>query len=136
MTGVDEATQTPLAISVPSKESNVEYTIESIKTFIRIMSYPEVRVRVDCEPALVAILDKVKDQLLAESHIKVNLELAPRYSSQSMGAVGAAQRALHEQVRCLKTDVEERYGKPIDPSQALWPWLVRRAAWAVERYKA
>ena len=136
LTGVDEATQTPLAVSTPEKGGpSQNYRVKSTCDFIRRMAYSRVTARVDQEPALVDLLEKVKDRALKEHDIKVNLQLAPRYSSQSLGAVGAAQRALHEQIRCYKYDVETRYGVKLDPNLTLWPWLVRWAGTSIECFR-
>ena len=49
------------------------------------MAYAKVTARVDQEPALIDVLEKAKDKLLQDHGIKVNVQLAPRYSSQSLG---------------------------------------------------
>ena len=102
--------------------------------FVRRMCWAEVRVRADNEPALVAIMDAAKTTLLGHG-VKVHLAYTPRYSSQSLGAVGAMQRGLQEQVRCLRTDVEQKYGIKIDPTWVIWTHLVPYAAWLIERFK-
>eukprot|EP00972_Heterocapsa_arctica_P002398 347716-Heterocapsa_arctica.AAC.1 len=63
----------------------------------------------------------------------MDVEIAPRYSSQSMGAVGACQRTLHAQVRCLRVHLEKFAGLELDPNMTIWQWMVRRAAWLIER---
>eukprot|EP00972_Heterocapsa_arctica_P060915 8984422-Heterocapsa_arctica.AAC.1 len=51
-----------------------------------------------------------------------------------MGAVGAVQRALHAQARCLEVHIDRFAAVEIDPNVAIWPWLVRHAAWLIERF--
>eukprot|EP00972_Heterocapsa_arctica_P033243 4892746-Heterocapsa_arctica.AAC.1 len=64
--------------------------------FVRRQGYKFISARVDGEPALIALARKANDELLIHN-IKMDVEIAPRYSSQSMGAVGACQRAVHAQ---------------------------------------
>ena len=90
--------------------------------------------RGDNEPALVSILDGVKAAALPGG-IKVHLNYTPRYSSQSLGAVGAAQRGIQAQVRALRMDVKRAYGIKIEPTWIILTWLVPYAAWLIERFK-
>eukprot|EP00972_Heterocapsa_arctica_P029244 4300297-Heterocapsa_arctica.AAC.1 len=60
--------------------------------FVRRQGYKFIRARIDGEPALIALARKGKDELVLHN-IKMDVEIAPRYSSQSMGAVGACQKA-------------------------------------------
>eukprot|EP00959_Pyramimonas_sp_CCMP1952_P309229 6471553-Pyramimonas_sp.AAC.1 len=34
----------------------------------------------------------------------------------------------------MRLDMEARLGMQIDPSMDIWPWIVRRAGWVLERY--
>ena len=34
----------------------------------------------------------------------------------------------------MRTDIETLYGIKVDPSMTIWPWLVRHAAWLIERF--
>ena len=132
---MDEPSQTPFGIACDQKGGpSLLYLVNEVVTFLKRMSWAEVHVRGDNEPALVAILDAVKAAALT-SNIKVHLNYTPRYSSQSLGAVGAAQRGLQEQVRALRTDLERSYGVKIDPTWIIWTWLVPYAAWLIERFK-
>ena len=136
LVGVDQGTQSPLAISLPHKAGpSKDFLVTSSCDFIRRMAYHRVRVRVDQEPALIDVIQTVKDVMLKEHSIFVDIEFAPRYSSHSLGAVGACQRALHEQIRTMRVDLDSRYGTSSSPSQVIWPWLVRHAAWLLERFR-
>jgi len=66
--------------------------------------------------------------------VKVRTEQAPRYSSQTMGAVGAAQNILKGDAMTLKSSLEEKVGLQVTPAMNLWPWLVRHAAWSRARF--
>lgn len=132
---VDESTGMVMAIAVPMKAADQSYVQENIMDFSRRAIYLVSRVRVDGEPALVTVVQKAVETLIANG-FRINLELAPKCSSKALGPVGQAQRKLQEQVRCLKTDLEVITGAKIDADMSIWTWLVRRSAWAIERYKA
>ena len=71
----------------------------------------------------------------ASAHgIQLKVESAPRFSSQSIGAVGRAQDPVEAQIRCLRLDLETRLPLEVTPAMDVWPWLVRHAGWLLERY--
>ena len=107
LTAVDEGSQTPLAISLPTKSPEEGYTVKCVVDFVRRMAYKKLRMRVDNESSLLLLANKVKDRLLADHDIIMMIESTPRYSSQSLGAVGACQRACHEQVRTMRIAFEK-----------------------------
>ena len=41
---------------------------------------------------------------------------------------------IQKQVRALRTDVHTRYGVWLSTDRPAWPWLVRHAAWLLDRY--
>ena len=59
---------------------------------------------VDPEPALRMLADKIAARASADG-IQLKVEAAPRFSSQSIGAVGRAQIAVESQIRCLRLDL-------------------------------
>ena len=59
---------------------------------------------------------------------------APSYSSNSQGSVGRLHRTLLGQVRVVKAQVESNYSMTMSTKHCLLPWVVRHAAWTVNRY--
>ena len=59
---------------------------------------------------------------------------APSYSSNSQGSVEQLHRTLLGQVRVVKAQVESNYSVTMSTKHCLLPWIVRHAAWAVNRY--
>ena len=128
--------QTPLALAVDQKGGpSTAYIVSSVVEFVRRMTWKAVHARGDNEPIIVEVLDKAKSQLLKDHGIVFHVTFTPRYSSQSLGAIGAMQRGLHEQNRCLRTDVENAYGIKLTPNQPIWTWLVRHSARLIERLR-
>ena len=69
-----------------------------------------------------------------EAEVRAHLEQAPRYSNQSMGAVGAAQRTLKGDFLTMRSDLEEKVNMKFNPAMNVWPWMVRHAAWTRARF--
>ena len=59
---------------------------------------------------------------------------APSYSSNSQGSVERLHRTLLGQVRVVKAQVESNYSMTMSTKHCLLPWIVRHAAWTVNRY--
>ena len=59
---------------------------------------------------------------------------APSYSSNSQGSVERLHRTLLGQVRVVKAQVESNYSMTMSTKHFLLPWIVRHAAWTVNRY--
>ncbi|CAK0836500.1 unnamed protein product, partial [Prorocentrum cordatum] len=57
-----------------------------------------------------------------------------RYSSQSLGAVGAQQKILQGQTRTIRAATEKMLGIKIGPGHVLWPWLVRHIGFIAEMF--
>ena len=126
----------PLAIALPRKNAELEYAIGHLISFINRLGYTELVIRSDGEPSITAIVDRLMAEIEKTGvQARVRPEKTPRYSSQSMGAVGSMQSLLQKQVQTLKTDLETKIKSHLLTSMAVWPWLVRHSAWLVELYQ-
>ena len=104
---VDCDTATPLQLSLPSKGGNQEYAVTAICSFVRRLGHSRIRLRSDGDPSIVAVVNAVVVKRSKIDGLATAPEQAPRYSSQSLGAVGAAQRVLQGQTRTLKIATEQ-----------------------------
>ena len=130
------ATHNPIAIALPGKNSELEYAISQLTSFVKRLCHTDLVVRSDGESAITAIVDKLlADIMKARVQTKVRPAETRRYSSQSLGAVGRMQATTQAQVRTLKTALETRIKKHVVASMAIWPWLVRHTAWLIERFQ-
>ncbi|OLQ03440.1 Retrovirus-related Pol polyprotein from transposon TNT 1-94 [Symbiodinium microadriaticum] len=77
---------------------------------------------------------KVEDLVVGVRGVKATAETAPRYSSQSMGGVGAFQRTLKTDILTMRYDLEARYATKVLTTHNAWPWLVRWAAFVRSRF--
>ena len=65
------------------------------------MAYAKAVLKVDPEPAMKALADKIALRASADG-IKLKVETAPMFSSQGMGPTGRAQDAVEGQIQCLR----------------------------------
>ena len=66
--------------------------------------------------------------------IAIVQNVAPRYSSATLGSVGRMQDLSARQVRTMRADLEGRYGVEVTPASPCWPWLVRHSGCLLDRY--
>jgi hypothetical protein len=101
------------------------HTVESVVCWLREGCYRQVTIRTDGEPAIVALMDRVK----AARPEETVLQRSPTRSSQSLGAGERAVRTVKEQFRTLRFQLEMKVGMKITPDLPIWSWIGRHAAW-------
>ncbi|CAK0871316.1 unnamed protein product, partial [Prorocentrum cordatum] len=131
---IDCDTGVPLQLSLPEKGGNQDYTVTAIASFLRRLGATKLRLRTDGEPSIVSIANAVAAKRLKIDKYNVTVEQTPRYSSQSLGAVGAQQKILQGQTRTIRAATEKMLGIKIGPSHVLWPWLVRHVGFITEMF--
>ena len=127
---VDSGTGMALALSIPGKNLEMPYVVKVITSFITQLGYTTVKLRSDNEPVIKKVVAKIAAALRegkapGAAGLKIIFEEIPRYSSQSLGHMGAFQRLLRGDVLTLRYCVEAEYGMTLHTSHNLWPWLVR-----------
>eukprot|EP00971_Amphidinium_carterae_P345847 6487010-Amphidinium_carterae.1 len=132
LTCVDKMTGNVLHVAVPQK-GVTSYSVVACASFIARCAYLEAELLTDGEPAIKALGEQVRVRCLKQLSIRLQLIVAPRYSSQTLGSVGAMQNVCAKQLRCLRGDFELRYGMELTPDHTLWAWLVRHSGWCIER---
>ena len=81
-----------MAIALPRKNAEVENVTGQPVIFIKRLGYTELVVRSDGEPPIAAIVDRLMAEIKKIGvQARVRPEKTPRYSSQSLGAVGSMQ---------------------------------------------
>ena len=129
LTVVDLLTMLMLGIVVPSKGA-ITYAIDMTKRFLMECGRTYGILQSDNEPAIKDLVRAVAAQVPG-----LSIRFSPKYSSKSLGAVGAMQKELYGQVRVLKRHIEVKYSMTLPPEHALLTWLVEHAAWLLNRYK-
>ena len=129
----DEATGMATAACLPSKNYDVDYVSRWLGEFVVSLGHTKVVVRTDGKPAVLAVAKRLldtfrRDLVVGVQEVRATMETAPRYSSQSMGGVGAFQSLT------MRYDLEARYATKVLTTHAAWPWMVRWAAFVRSRF--
>ena len=123
MTAADRGTGMYTAMSVPAKNFEKDYIVKSLKAFVAQLGHARITMRSDGEPTILQVAQELRDELNKtrgkEAEVRAHLEQAPRYSHQSMGAVGAAQRTLKGDFLTMRSDLEEKATQPSDERMAV-----------------
>ena len=84
---VDVAAQNPLCGALSTKSDENAYLSAMCAAFVKRMAYAKAVLMVDPEHALRSLVNKIAVRASADG-IQLKVETAPRFSSQSIGAVG------------------------------------------------
>ena len=138
LTAVDTTSNMVLAMSLPAKNFEMKYAIKTLKSFISQLGHAVLAIRSDGEPTIIQVAEGLRDELnalqLKDVRIQAFTEKIPRYSSASLGAVGAQQSLLKGDALTLRSALEELSGVEIHPGHNAWPWMIRHCAWMRSRF--
>ena len=118
-----------MAVLVPDKPSMMDYMINNLQAFIFECGRTHGILQSDNEDTLNALL-----QATASKVGSMTVRHSPSYSSNSQGSVERLHRTLLGQIRVVKAQVESNYSMTMSTKHCLLPWIVRHAAWTVNRY--
>merc|ERR1711867_282383 len=94
------------------------------------LGHPELVLKSDGEPAIVALKQRVKQ----ERPERIVLEESPVKESQSNGANEYAIRQVQGQIRTTRDCLESRLGVKLTGEDTIFPWLVSHAAATINRH--
>ena len=128
LTMLDEQTHYPFCMAMPGK-TVTEYMVEVVLD--SRLGHQVVVLYSDGEPAVYNLMTRVQGKRGAE---KTLLKHTPRYSSQSLGRLGACQQMIQGMIRTLKVHLESKYSRKLPVKDHLFTWLTRHAAWLLARF--
>ena len=130
LTAVDVQSQLCRALAVPDKAIQQDYMINSLRSFILECGRTNGIIQCDNEPTLNTVATGAAAKI---GHITVRQ--TPTYSSNSQGSVERFHRTLFGQVKSLREQVKASYNNHmIGNNHPLMPWMIRHAAWLINRY--
>ena len=89
--------RTPWQLRCQEKNAELEYATGQLISFIKRLGYTELVIRSDGEPSITATVDRLMAEIKKTGvQARVRPEKTPRYSSQSLGAVGSMQSTVAE----------------------------------------
>ena len=103
---------------------------------LNTLGYKRVVLKSDQEPSIIALKRSI--QQLWEMG-EATLEDSPAYDPKSNGAVERSVRTLKEQVRTMKSDLEDRVGRKLTEGEGedrnLLCWMIEHAGCLLRRFK-
>jgi hypothetical protein len=109
--------------AVPSKGIEHPYPSKALLQDIEATGYKRVIVKSDQEPAIIALVNSVKNAFKGD----LLVEHSPKGESQSNGEIEIAVQAVQGIARTLKEAVEQKIGGKIGPREPLLAWLTEYA---------
>ena len=121
---LDTSTGNGTACVIDVKGGGDKYVIPSAVSFLKELGYTRFRCRTDPEPAIKAMWMRSSSvcETIPESHA-------------SLGALEGWHNLLQGQIRASRLDVEDRFGSIVGVTHQCVPWLMRHAAWLLNRFQ-
>ena len=118
------------ATVVPSKGAEL-FAVKWLNSVLRETGFKELTLKSDNEPAIIALKNKVKEEL----DLTIHLVESAVEDHQANGFIEVAVRELKRQIRAMLSDLQERLGFDIDASHPCMMWLPRHAAYLLTRFR-
>jgi hypothetical protein len=116
---------------VVDEKGPIQYAIRSVCENLGHWGRKDIILRVDGEPAIKALAEAIR---LARPESTV-IEVKPRYSPESMGAVENMNKELKNIVRCFALQLKDEAKMELHTNHPLLPWLVRHSGWCICMYR-
>ncbi len=114
-----------------SRKGHDPFVEKYMESFLDSLPHARVILQTDGEAAILDLAARIVKRRTKATGRRTT----PRYSSASNGAVERAHQSLQGQVRTLRLDLEKRYPGVQAVSSTITPWLIRHAAWTLNRYQ-
>ena len=108
----------------------VEQTCKDLDT----LGYGVLEYRVDNEPAMRELQEKVRDSRMIEKEAQVIISNSPPKSSASAGPVEKAVQEVEGMVRTIKIALEDRVGSRVSVKSLIFQWIVEHSADMLNRF--
>ena len=119
------------ANTLPAKGTD-PFAVARLKGVVNEAGFKQVLLKSDGEPAIVALKQKVKEDL---RDVEIHLTEVPVEDHRANGFIEVGVRELKRQVRAILSDLQDRLGFEIDPTHPCLVWLARHAAFLLTRFR-
>ena len=135
LTAVDVETGMRMAVQLQDKTQHVQYLSTCLQQFrMECGRTHAIRnntvLQSDQEDFIISLLKMVA----AAMGSNIAVRQSPAYKSQAQGSVERFHRTLMGQVRAIKLQLENNYGIKLNSNHPIMPWLVKHAAYLLNRY--
>ena len=134
LTAVDVETGMCMAVQIEDRTHHMQYLSTCLQQFLMECGRTQATlnntvIQSDQEDFLKALL-----KMTAAAVGNIAVREAPAYTSQAQGSVERFHRTLMGQIRTLKLRLENNYGIHLSTTHPIMPWLVKHAAYLLNRY--
>ena len=134
LTAVDVETGMCMAEQIEDRTHHMQHLSTCLQPFLMECSRTQATlnntvIQSDQKDFLKALL-----KMTATAVGNIALRQAPACTSQAQGSVERFHRTLMEQIRTLKLQIENNYGIHLSTTHPIMPWLVKHAAYLLNRY--
>ena len=134
LTAVDVETGMCMAVQVEDRTQHMQYLSTCLQQFLMECGRTQATlsntvIQSDQEDFLMALL-----KMTATAVGNIAVRQSPAYTSQAQGSVERFHRTLMGQIRALKLQLENNYGTHLTSKHPIMPWLVKHAAYLLNRY--
>jgi hypothetical protein len=132
----ERLTKMMMAAAVPSKSTGT-YIARRVAAFIEEVGCGQldITVKSDQEAAIVSIVEEVGRVRSATSQGRYVIEHSPVGSSSSNGIVERGIQSVEQQVRVLKSSLEDRWKIHIPARHSVVAWLAEYSAFLLNRFE-
>ena len=110
------------------------WKVQRTEEDIRLLGRSSIIYRVDNEPAILELQEKVKDLRILRTGSQTMTDNTPPKQSKSAGPIERGVQEIEEQIRTMKIALEERIQGKISINSLIFQWLVEYAAVLVNRF--
>ena len=117
-----------LAVVVPTKGTSGMFAAKKVVEFVQECGDrdADVILKSDQEPSIKYLVD---DIMRIRPGAKTLVELSPKGSSGSNGIVERGVQSCEGQIRCMKSQLDERYKIKVEAEHPVVVWLCSHAAY-------
>ena len=110
-----------------------EYATRMVLRATNFLGYSRLILKSDQEPAIVKVLEHVRDHR-GEEDTQIALEHSPAFDSRANGMAERAVQSLEGQIRTMVLALEHKLQTKIDADDCVIPWLIVYAAVLINRF--
>ena len=123
--------------SVHPTKTTGEFIAKRVLAFIRECGCEmvDITVKTDQEPVIMTMVENLARERAKKGAMRMVIEHAPKYQSQSNGVVERAVQSVVAQMRVIRSSLEERMKVKIGSKHAVWAWVAEYASYLLNRFE-
>ena len=132
----ERSTRMCMAAATPRKTTG-DYIAKRLMAFLKEVgcAVGDMTIKADQEPALSSIIEDLSKIRATEGGGRLVVENSPVGSSASNGVIERHIQVVEQQVRVMKSALEEKWAVGIPSKHCLLPWIIEYAGLLLNRFE-